>query len=99
MLYHPPPKFLHGPRYRVLLVDAPFPAVMALLRAAGELLELVKLFDVHGGAASGGKKSGLFASLRTGPQFPHRSVRDKAMRAAISALETEFGALSRVVKF
>ena len=66
-------------------------------KAAGKLLESVKLFDVYKGKGiPEGKKSVAYSlSLRAPDRTLTDEESDKAMRAAISALETEFGAQLR----
>ena len=69
----------------------------AVEKAAGKLLESVKLFDVYKGKGiPDGKKSVAYSlSMRAPDRTLTDEECDKAMRAAISALETEFGAQLR----
>ena len=99
-LYHPLPKFPASTRDIAVLVDDAVPAASmqaAVEKAAGKLLESVKLFDVYKGKGiPEGKKSVAYSlSLRAPDRTLTDEECDKAMRAAISALETEFGAQLR----
>ena len=99
-LYHPLPKFPASTRDIAVLVDDAVPAASmqaAVEKAAGKLLESVKLFDVYKGKGiPEGKKSVAFSlSMRAPDRTLTDEECDKAMRAAISALETEFGAQLR----
>ena len=69
----------------------------AVEKAAGKLLESVKLFDVYKGKGiPDGKKSVAYSlSMRAPDRTLTDEECDKAMRAAIAALETEFGAQLR----
>ena len=72
-------------------------ALATVEKAAGKLLESVKLFDVYKGKGiPEGKKSVAYSlSMRAPDRTLTDEECDKAMRAAISALETEFGAQLR----
>ena len=76
-LYHPLPKFPASTRDIAVLVDDAVPAASmqaAVEKAAGKLLESVKLFDVYKGKGHPGGQEvrGLFAvPARTRP-YPHR---------------------------
>ncbi len=99
-LYHPLPKFPASTRDIAVLVDDAVPAASmqaAVEKAAGKLLESVKLFDVYKGKGiPEGKKSVAYSlSLRAPDRTLTDEECDKAMRAAIAALETEFGAQLR----
>ena len=99
-LYHPLPKFPASTRDIAVLVDDAVPAASmqaTVEKAAGKLLESVKLFDVYKGKGiPEGKKSVAYSlSLRAPDRTLTDEECDKAMRAAISALETEFGAQLR----
>ena len=99
-LYHPLPKFPASTRDIAVLVDDAVPAASmqaTVEKAAGKLLESVKLFDVYKGKGiPEGKKSVAYSlSLRAPDCTLTDEECDKAMRAAISALETEFGAQLR----
>ena len=99
-LYHPLPKFPASTRDIAVLVDDAVPAASmqaAVEKAAGKLLESVKLFDVYKGKGiPDGKKSVAYSlSMRAPDRTLTDEECDKAMRAAISALETEFGAQLR----
>lgn len=99
-LYHPLPKFPASTRDIAVLVDdaAPAAAMQACIqKAAGAILESVKLFDVYKGKGiPEGKKSVAYSlSMRA----PDRTLKDEecdaAMQAAIAALEKEFHAVLR----
>ena len=99
-LYHPLPKFPASTRDIAVLVDDAVPAASmqtAVEKAAGKLLESVKLFDVYKGKGiPEGKKSVAYSlSMRAPDRTLTDEECDKAMRAAIAALETEFGAQLR----
>ena len=99
-LYHPLPKFPASTRDIAVLVDDAVPAASmqaTVEKAAGKLLESVKLFDVYKGKGiPEGKKSVAYSlSMRAPDRTLTDEECDKAMRAAISALETEFGAQLR----
>ena len=100
-LYHPLPKFPASTRDIAVLVDDAVPAASmqaAVEKAAGKLLESVKLFDVYKGKGipEGKEVRGVLAVPCAHPTVPSPTREcDKAMRAAISALETEFGAQLR----
>ena len=99
-LYHPLPKFPASTRDIAVLVDDAVPAASmqaAVEKAAGKLLESVKLFDVYKGKGiPEGKKSVAYSlSMRAPDRTLTDEECDKAMRAAISTLETEFGAQLR----
>ena len=99
-LYHPLPKFPASTRDIAVLVDDAVPAASmqaAVEKAAGKLLESVKLFDVYKGKGiPEGKKSVAYSlSMRAPDRTLTDEECDKTMRAAIYALETEFGAQLR----
>ena len=99
-LYHPLPKFPASTRDIAVLVDDAVPAASmqaAVEKAAGKLLESVKLFDVYKGKGiPEGKKSVAYSLSQRAPDRTHTDEEcATAMRAAISALETEFGAQLR----
>ena len=99
-LYHPLPKFPASTRDIAVLVDDAVPAASmqaAVEKAAGKLLESVKLFDVYKGKGiPEGKKSVAYSlSMRAPDRTLTDEECDKAMRTAIFALETEFGAQLR----
>ena len=69
----------------------------AIERAAGSILENVKLFDVYKGKGiPEGKKSVAYSmSLRAADRTLTDDECDKAMKNAIEALEQQFGAALR----
>ena len=99
-LYQPLPKFPASTRDIAVLVDDAVPAASmqkAIERAAGSILENVKLFDVYKGKGiPEGKKSVAYSmSLRAADRTLTDEECDKAMKNAIEALEQEFGAALR----
>ena len=99
-LYHPLPKFPASTRDIAVLVDDAVPAASmqaAIEQAAGAILESAKLFDVYKGKGiPEGKKSVAYSlSLRAPDRTLTDEECDKAMRDALAALETEFGAALR----
>ncbi|MFQ9126461.1 MAG: hypothetical protein ACLR4Z_06325 [Butyricicoccaceae bacterium] len=84
-LYHPLPKFPASTRDIAVLVDDAVPAASmqaAVEKAAGKLLESVKLFDVYKGKGiPEGKKSVAYSlSLRAPDRTLTDEECDKAMR-------------------
>lgn len=99
-LYQPLPKFPASTRDIAVLVDDAVPAASmqkAIERAAGSILENVKLFDVYKGKGiPEGKKSVAYSmSLRAADRTLTDDECDKAMKNAIEALEQQFGAALR----
>lgn len=99
-LYQPLPKFPASSRDIAVIVDDEIPAAMlesAIRRAAGSLLENVKLFDVYKGQnIPSGKKSMAYSmSLRAPDRTLTDEECDKAMKDAIVMLEKEFHAVLR----
>ena len=99
-LYQPLPKFPASTRDIAVLVDDAIPVASlekAIRNAAGSLLENVSLFDVYkGDQIPAGKKSVAYSmSLRAADRTLTDEECDAAMKKAIAALETEFGAVLR----
>ncbi|MGI6180965.1 MAG: phenylalanine--tRNA ligase subunit beta [Agathobaculum sp.] len=99
-LYHPLPKFPASTRDIAVLVDDSVPAAAmqaAIEQAAGAILENVKLFDVYKGKGiPEGKKSVAYSlSMRAADRTLTDEECDKAMKNALAALETSFGAALR----
>ncbi len=99
-LYQQLPKFPASTRDIAVLVDDAVPAASmqkAIERAAGSILESVKLFDVYKGKGiPEGKKSVAYSmSLRASDRTLKDEECDNAMQKAIAALESEFGAALR----
>ena len=99
-LYHPLPKFPASTRDIAVLVDDGIPAASmqaSVEKAAGSILETVKLFDVYKGEnIPDGKKSVAYSLILRAPDRTLTDEEcDKAMKAAISALEKDFGAVLR----
>lgn len=99
-LYHPLPKFPASTRDIAVLVDDAVPAASmqaAIEKAAGAILESVKLFDVYKGKGiPEGKKSVAYSlSLRAPDRTLTDEECDKAMKNALAALEKDFGAALR----
>lgn len=99
-LYQPLPKFPASSRDIAVIVDNAVPAAAleaTITKAAGAMLESVRLFDVYQGQnIPEGKKSMAYSlSLRA----PDRTLKDeecdRAMQDAIAALEKEFHAVLR----
>ena len=99
-LYHPLPKFPASTRDIAVLVDDTVPAASmqaAIEKAAGSILEAVKLFDVYKGKGiPEGKKSVAYSlSMRAPDRTLTDEECDKAMKQALAALEKDFGAVLR----
>ncbi|MGE4548423.1 MAG: phenylalanine--tRNA ligase subunit beta [Intestinibacillus sp.] len=99
-LYQPLPRFPASSRDIAVIVDDEVPAAAledAVRKAAGSLLENVKLFDVYKGQnIPEGKKSMAYSmSLRAPDRTLTDEECDKAMKDAIAALEKEFHAALR----
>lgn len=99
-LYHPLPKFPASTRDIAVLVDDSVPAAAmqaAIEQAAGAILENVKLFDVYKGKGiPEGKKSVAYSlSMRAADRTLTDEECDKAMKNALAALESSFGAVLR----
>lgn len=99
-LYHPLPKFPASTRDIAVLVDDAVPAASmqaAIEKAAGHILENVKLFDVYKGKGiPEGKKSVAYSlSMRAPDRTLTDEECDKAMKNALAALEKDFGAVLR----
>ena len=99
-LYHPLPKFPASTRDIAVLVDDAVPAASmqaSIEKAAGTILESVKLFDVYKGKGiPEGKKSVAYSlSLRAPDRTLTDEECDKAMKDALAALEKDFGAALR----
>ncbi len=99
-LYHPLPKFPASTRDIAVLVDDAVPAASmqaAIEKAAGAILESVKLFDVYKGKGiPEGKKSVAYSlSMRAPDRTLTDEECDKAMKNALAALEKDFGAALR----
>ena len=99
-LYQPLPKFPASTRDIAVLCDDKIPVASlekAIRNAAGSLLENVSLFDVYkGDQIPAGKKSVAYSmSLRAADRTLTDEECDAAMKKAIAALETEFGAVLR----
>ena len=99
-LYRPLPKFPASTRDIAVLCDETIPVASlqkAIANAAGNLLESVTLFDVYqGDQIPAGKKSVAYSmSLRAADRTLTDEECDRAMKKAITALETEFGAVLR----
>ena len=98
--YQPLPKFPVSTRDIAVLVEDAVPAASmqkAIEKAAGAILESVKLFDVYKGKGiPEGKKSVAYSmSLRAADRTLTDEECDKAMKKAIEALEQGFGAVLR----
>lgn len=98
--YQPLPKFPASIRDIAVLVEDAVPAASmqkAIEKAAGAILESVKLFDVYKGKGiPEGKKSVAYSmSLRAADRTLTDEECDKAMKKAIEALEQGFGAVLR----
>ena len=98
--YQPLPKFPASTRDIAVLVEDAVPAASmqkAIEKAAGAILESVKLFDVYKGKGiPEGKKSVAYSmSLRAADRTLTDEECDKAMKKAIEALEQGFGAVLR----
>lgn len=99
-LYHPLPKFPASTRDIAVLVADETPAASlqaAIRKAAGDILEDVRLFDVYKGQGiPEGKKSVAYSLILRAPDRTLTDEEcDKAMRAAIAALEKDFSAVLR----
>ncbi len=99
-LYQPLPKFPASTRDIAVLVDDTVPAASmqkAIEKAAGSILESVKLFDIYKGKGiPAGKKSAAYSmSMRAADRTLTDEECDSAMKKAIAALESEFGAVLR----
>ncbi|MDO4269427.1 MAG: phenylalanine--tRNA ligase subunit beta [Eubacteriales bacterium] len=99
-LYHPLPKFPASTRDIAVIVSDETPAASmrdCIEKAAGGILEDVKLFDVYKGKGiPEGKKSVAYSLiLRAADRTLTDEECDKAMRAALAALEKDFGAVLR----
>lgn len=99
-LYQPLPKFPASTRDIAVLCDESIPVASlqkAIATAAGNILESVTLFDVYqGDQIPAGKKSVAYSmSLRAADRTLTDEECDRAMKKAITALETEFGAVLR----
>lgn len=99
-LYQQLPKFPASTRDIAVLVDdaVPSAAMQSVIeRAAGSILESVKLFDVYKGKGiPEGKKSAAYSmSLRAADRTLKDEECDKAMQKAIAALTEQFGAVLR----
>ena len=99
-LYHPLPKFPASTRDIAVLVDDSVPAAAmqaAIEQAVGAILENVKLFDVYKGKGiPEGKKSVAYSlSMRAADRTLTDEECDKAMKNALAALESNFGAVLR----
>ncbi|MGO5094742.1 phenylalanine--tRNA ligase subunit beta [Agathobaculum sp. LCP25S3_E8] len=99
-LYHPLPKFPASTRDIAVLVDDAVPAASmqaSIEKAAGHILENVKLFDVYKGKGiPEGKKSVAYSlSMRAPDRTLTDEECDKAMKNALAALEKDFGAVLR----
>lgn len=99
-LYQPLPKFPASSRDIAVVVDdeTPAAALEAVIRkAAGPILEDVRLFDVYKGAnIPEGKKSLAYSmTLRAPDRTLTDEECDKAMQSAIDALGKEFHAILR----
>ena len=99
-LYHPLPKFPASTRDIAVLVDDTVPAASmqaAIEKAAGSILEAVKLFDVYKGKGiPEGKKSVAYSlSMRAPDRTLTDEECDEAMKQALAALEKDFGAVLR----
>ncbi|MGM9612189.1 MAG: phenylalanine--tRNA ligase subunit beta, partial [Butyricicoccus sp.] len=98
--YQPLPKFPASTRDIAVLVDDAVPAASmqkAIEKAAGVILESVKLFDVYKGKGiPEGKKSVAYSmSLRAADRTLTDDECDKAMKKAIEVLEQQFSAVLR----
>ena len=98
--YQPLPKFPASTRDIAVLCDESIPVAAlqkAIAAAAGSILESVTLFDVYqGDQIPAGKKSVAYSmSLRAADRTLTDEECDRAMKKAITALETEFGAVLR----
>ncbi len=99
-LYQPLPKFPASTRDIAVLCDEQIPVASlqkAIEKAAGAILESVTLFDVYqGDQIPAGKKSVAYSmSLRAADRTLTDEECDRAMKKAITALETEFAAVLR----
>ena len=99
-LYQPLPKFPASTRDIAVLCDEQIPVASlqkAIEKAAGNILESVTLFDVYqGNQIPAGKKSVAYSmSLRAADRTLTDEECDRAMKKAITALESEFGAALR----
>ncbi len=99
-LYQPLPKFPASTRDIAVLCDEQIPVASmqkAIEKAAGNILESVTLFDVYqGDQIPTGKKSVAYSmSLRAADRTLTDEECDRAMKKAITALETEFSAALR----
>ena len=95
-LYHPLPKFPASTRDIAVLVDDAIPAASmqaAIEKAAGTILESVKLFDVYRGAQIGeGQKSVSFAvKLRSQDHTMNDEEADRAVKKILKNLAGKFG--------
>lgn len=99
-LYHALPKFPASTRDIAVLVDDAVPAAdlqASIQKAAGSILEQVKLFDVYKGQGiPEGKKSVAYSLIL---RAPDRTLKDEecdaAMQSAVAALEKDFSAVLR----
>lgn len=99
-LYHALPKYPASTRDIALLVadNVPAAAMQAVIeKAAGKILESVRLFDVYKGKGiPDGKKSVAYSlSLRAPDRTLTDQECDQAARLAVAALEKDFGAVLR----
>ena len=99
-LYHPLPKFPASTRDIAVLVDDAVPAASmqaSIEKAAGHILESVKLFDVYKGKGipEGQKSVAYSLSMRAPDRTLTDEECDKAMKNALAALEKDFGAVLR----
>lgn len=99
-LYRALPKFPASTRDIAVLVDDAVPAAAiqsSIEKAAGGILESAKLFDVYKGQGiPEGKKSIAYSLIMRAPDRTLTDEEcDKAMKAAIAALEQDFQAVLR----
>lgn len=99
-VYRPLPRFPATLRDIAVLVDEGVPAAAmqeSIQKASGTLLERVKLFDVYQGKGiPSGKKSVAYSlSFRSADRTLTDEECDQAVRAVITALEKDFGAVLR----
>ena len=99
-LYHPLPKFPASTRDIAVLVDDAVPAASmqaAVEKAAGKLLESVKLFDVYKGKGiPEGKKSVAFnLTLRSDDRSLTAQEADEDVKSILETLKAELNAVLR----
>ncbi len=99
-LYHPLPRFPASTRDIAVLVSESVPAAAmqeCIEKAAGSILESVKLFDVYKGKGiPSGKKSVAYSiSMRAPDRTLTDEECDKATRGVVAALEKDFDAVLR----